>query len=140
MAATTTITVTVPTERVTDLYAYVATLFKAMSPNSADSAAVPSTDLTFEDVKDAFLGGSDNQPWKDLLVHLSAHAGEEVFWPDLCKAVGYSRKAMSGVIGAGERRTKGKRPYTKRYAGDDTYFLMSVEVAEMVQQLVTNQK
>ena len=81
---------------------------------------VPSADLTYDDVKNAYLGGTNNQQWKDPLLELSLHPGEEVFWPDLCEAVGYNRKVMSGVIGAGERRTKDKRPYSKRYAGDDT--------------------
>lgn len=139
MTATTTITVTVPTERVTDLYAYIATLFAAPAPNPVAKTGVPPTDLTLEDVQEAFLGGTNNQPWRDLLIHLSLHPGEEVFWPDLCDAVGYNRKTMSGVIGAGERRTKGKRPYTKRYVGDDTYFLMSDEVAKLVQQVAANQ-
>ena len=133
---TTTITVTVPTDRVTDLYAYVATLFSGPPLEDAPAPTEPGpAGLTYEDVRQAFLGGSDNQPWKDLLIQLSLHPDQEVFWPDLCDAVGYSRKAMSGVIGAGERRTKGKRPYTKRYAGDDTYFLMTGEVAKMIQEV-----
>jgi hypothetical protein len=142
MNATTTITVTVPTERLSDLYGYVATLFATTSPpeGSSEDATVPSADLTYDDVKDAYLGGTNNQPWKDLLLELSLHPGEEVFWPDLCEAVGYNRKVMSGVIGAGERRTKDKRPYSKRYAGDDTYFLMSAEVAKMIHQVATMEK
>ena len=91
-------------------------------------------------MKNAYLGGTNNQQWKDPLLELSLHPGEEVFWPDLCEAVGYNRKVMSGVIGAGERRTKDKRPYSKRYAGDDTYFLMSAEVAKMIHQVATMEK
>jgi hypothetical protein len=141
MNATTTITVTVPTERLSDFYGYVATLFATSSPEgSTADATVPSADLTYDDVKDAYLGGTNNQPWRDLLLELSLHPGEEVFWPDLCEAVGYNRKVMSGVIGAGERRTKDKRPYSKRYAGDDTYFLMSAEVANMIHQVATMEK
>lgn len=141
MNSITTITVTVPTERISDLYGYLATLFATNSQEGpSEDSTVPSADLTYDDVKDAYLGGTDNQPWKDLLLELSLHPGEEVFWPDLCEAVGYNRKVMSGVIGAGERRTKDKRPYTKRYAGDDTYFLMSAEVAKMIHEVATMKK
>jgi hypothetical protein len=133
MNNTTTVSVTVPTDRVADLYAYIATLFTdAASSYTPEVAKVPAGDLVYEDVKEAYLGGYDNQAWKDLLLELAAHPGEEVFWPDLCDKVGFSRKVMSGVIGAGERRTKPKVPYTKRYSGEDTYFMMSPEVAEMI--------
>lgn len=137
---TSTITVTVPTDRLADLYEFIASLFAIFPAQGASEEPTVTSDLTYEDVKLAYLGGSDNQPWKDLLLELSLHPGEEVFWPDLCEAVGQSRRTMSGVIGAGERRTKNKRPYSKRYAGDDTYFLMTPEVAKMIQLVATHEK
>jgi len=137
MSSISTITVTVPTHHVADVYEFVANLFSADTVNMpAEGVPAPHVALTYDDVREAFCGGTNNQPWKDLLVELSRHPDTEVHWPDLCDAVGYSRRVMSGVIGAGERRTKAKRPYSKRYVGDETYFLMSADVAQMVERVV----
>jgi hypothetical protein len=128
---------TIPEHRIADFYRCVTDL-------NADAFEVPdadlTTDLTLQDVHNAYWGGTENQPWRDLLLELSTHPDQEVYWPDLCETVGQSRRVMSGVIGAGERRTKDKRPYTKRYQGDDTWFLMTAPVAKLIQAVATSSK
>lgn len=102
----TTLRVVVPASAVSRTYRFVADLHdEALELNMPVQDAAT---LTEADVEDAYFGGSNNQPWRDILVELAIHPGEEVFWPDLCEAVNLTRKQASGVIGAGERRTKGK--------------------------------
>lgn len=133
---TTITSVAVPQHRLGAFYEHLATLFTG--DESSGTSEVPELpDLTLDDIREVYFGGSGNQPWRDLLLELSLHPGEEVHWPELCEAIGLTRRVASGVIGAGERRCKGKVPYTKRYTGDETYFEMSPEVSKMVQMIAT---
>jgi hypothetical protein len=128
----TTVTLTVPTNRIGDTYAYAASLYTQAGTTEDDTS---SPDWTLEELKEAYQGGNDNQPWRDMLLELSLHPDEEVYWPDLCAAINCTRQEAAGVLGAATRRTQGRVPFTKRKSGDDTWFKMSAELADMVQKV-----
>lgn len=119
-----TVSATIPEDSLSHYYTFIAGLHEGTSE-------VVSVDA----IKHAYLGGRDNEPWRRLLRELAKRGGDEVHWPDLCGAVGYGRRTMSGVIGAGERRCKENTPYTKRYSGDDTWFTMRPDVAQIILDL-----
>jgi len=138
------VTVSIPQNRVSDLYAFAATLHT--TPSGKGTSTAPKGEgsgpgeVDADAIRDAYRGGSNNAPWRLILDALADHAGEEVYWPDLCERVGLNRRSASGVIGAGERRCKNHVPYTKRYLGDETWFLMSPEVAEVIKKLAAEKK
>lgn len=129
------VTVTVPVDAIQDLLSYAARLHTG-SLKVPDGGAVA---LDEDAVRQAYLGGTDNKPWRDLLEVLAEHAGNEVYWPELCEAIGLGRRSGAGVIGAAERRCKRNPPYTKRYAGEDTWFTMSPEVATVIKKVAAVQ-
>ena len=128
----TTVTLTVPTNRIGATYAFGASLYTQTGTTQDDNNP---PDWTLEELKEVYQGGNDNQPWRDMLLELSLHPDEEVYWPDLCAAIKLSRQEAAGVLGAATRRTQGRVPFTKRKSGDDTWFKMSAALATMVQKV-----
>src|SRR4051812_37835300 len=114
-----TIALTVPSDRISDVYAFSASLYPRGAAAQAVDGSAPA--WTLDELKEVYQGGQDNQPWRDMLLELSSHPDEEVFWPDLCAAIGCTRPEAAGVLGAATRRTHGRVPFIKRRSGDDTW-------------------
>jgi hypothetical protein len=132
------INVSVPEDCVADVYAYVAGLitggalndtYKDTSSNGKRAAAGFGRDT----VRKHYFGGQSDH-WRPFLDALAEHAGDWVGWHDLCSTIGLTPRKASGMLGAAERRCKGKPPYEKAVDGDDRWFRMPIQVAGYVKE------
>ncbi len=148
MTDLTTVSVTVPTQSVGDLYAYVATLHAdTEEPPTATEEEATGKDAPKKraaagfgaaTVRKHYLGGNSDV-WRPFLHELADHAGEWVEWTDLCEAIGRTPRQASGMLGAAERRCKQLPPYEKAWDDGQYWFRMPVEVADVVKELASKQ-
>lgn len=90
--------------------------------------------LTPEAVSAAYRGGSSNT-WRPFLSLLARQPGTWVAWSELYTALGLTDRQCAGMIGAAERRCKGKPPYIKSYDDGSYWFLMPASAADIVTRL-----
>ncbi|MEV0392154.1 hypothetical protein [Polymorphospora rubra] len=137
--------VSVPADRVSDLYAFVASLHgpvgAAEVPVVEDKDAPVSQDAAAgfgeETVRKNYLGGV-SEYWRPFLERLAQEPDEWVSWTVLCEAIDLPRRQASGMLGAAERRCNGYPPYEKGgYSEGDHWFRMPGNVAEIVKRLAT---
>lgn len=127
----TTVTLSVPTDRVADIYAFASTLY---SKNSTDapSSDQGAGDFDREAIRRAYEGGV-SEYWRPFLRLLAHQANEWVAWGDLCDGIGMTRTQAAGMLGAAERRCAGDLPYEKSgYTEKGYWFRMSGQAAEVV--------
>jgi hypothetical protein len=139
------VSVSVPREYVADLYQFAARLISGEAeeapkgffevPAGKEKVSRATKGFGKATVRKNYLGGTSDH-WRPFLQALAKHPDEWVSWHDLCEAIKLSPKAASGMLGAAERRCKGYPPYYKSgFTEGDHWFLMSPEVAEMVNEL-----
>jgi hypothetical protein len=136
------LTVSVPADRVSDLYTFVATLHgpigseevpKVEKDTPASQRAAPGFGKAT--VRKNYLGGVSDY-WRPFLERLAQEPDEWVSWTDLCEAVGLAPRQASGMLGAAERRCNGYPPYEKTgYTEGDYWFRMPKDVAEVITEL-----
>lgn len=133
-----TVSVTVPVQSVSDLYQYAGDLVASSGGDAANGSGAGGKRWGFgkSAVRKAYNGGQSDY-WRPFLEAMAAEAGEWVSWPDLCEAIGLSPKEASGMIGAAERRCKGRPPYEKVWEGGVRYFRMPVDVADVIKDLAS---
>lgn len=141
MAEMVTVSVTVPSQSVSALYTYAAELVADADTESAAAAGADGSGHAGNkwgfgkgSVKKAYLGGV-SEHWRPFLEELAHNRDEWVAWPELCAAIGLTPKQASGMLGAGERRCKGRPPYEKTYEGGTYFFRMPAKVADVVEEL-----
>ncbi|MEU8015953.1 hypothetical protein AB0B74_08300 [Micromonospora parva] len=135
--------ISVPADRVSDLYAFVATLHGPIGaeevPKVDDKDAPVSQRAAAgfgkATVRKNYLGGVSDY-WRPFLDHLAQEPGEWVSWTELCDAIGLTPRQASGMLGAAERRCNGYPPYEKSgYTEGDHWFRMPKDVAEIIKEL-----
>jgi hypothetical protein len=127
-----TFTLTVPTEEdVADLMRDAAERWSA--------AGLEEDRYSEKAVQAAWNGGAGTafRAFLKALAHLSLIAQDPrgVRWPEICDTISLSRKEASGVLGAANKRLKGRPPFTRLQQGDEYWFQMRPEVANMIIQL-----
>jgi len=128
MADLVNLTVSVPADRVADMYAFVASLHAPTTPEGSPKGA----DAGPDSVRRAYFGGASDY-WRPFLDYLADRPGEWVAWTDLCQAIGLTPRQASGMLGAAERRCQGHLPYEKGgYREGDHRFRMAGPVATLV--------
>jgi hypothetical protein len=133
-----TVSVTVPEERIPDLLRYAADLNEVETEPSVD----PQTGVKArwgwgrQAVHDAYLGGT-SESWRPFLDHLAEHADEWVTWEELLKVIDFTAQQGAGMLGAAERRCKGRPPYEKRITGNVREFRMPSQVAEYIMEVAS---
>ena len=138
------INVSVPEDRVADVYTFVAALISGSPvPDPLDAPEVPqgkekvgraANGFGKATVKRNYFGGV-SEYWRPFLEALAAQPDEWVAWKELCEEIELDPKKASGMLGAAERRCKGYPPYYKSgYTEGDHWFLMTAEVAAMIKE------
>lgn len=138
MVTLTSVTVSVPDDTISDLYAYAAELVAGATngTSSADNGSgrkVAKWGQGREAVKKAYRGGVSDY-WRPFLEALAEHPDEWVDWHMLCTAIDLTPRQASGMLGAAERRCK-RLPYEKMWEGGERYFLMSAAAANVIREL-----
>ena len=137
------LSISVPADRVSDLYAFVATLHSPIG--SEEVSKVDDKDAPVSQraaagfgkatVRKNYLGGVSDY-WRPFLERLAQEPDEWVSWTDLCEAVGLTPRQASGMLGAAERRCNLYPPYEKTgYTEGDHWFRMPKDVAEIIKEL-----
>lgn len=135
--------ISVPADRVSDLYAFVATLHGPIGseevPKVDDKDAPVSQRAAAgfgkSTVRKNYLGGVSDY-WRPFLERLAEEPDKWVSWTDLCNAIGLTPRQASGMLGAAERRCNLHPPYEKSgYMEGDHWFRMPKDVAEVVKEL-----
>jgi hypothetical protein len=154
------ISVSVPKDRVADVYSFVAHLLLGGSTKDdrwLDDVRVQETSLARsgrggppghytdyhamwglkpEIVKANYKGGVSDY-WRPFLDAMAKTPDVWVRWADLCVAIDLPPRRASGMLGAAERRCKGYPPYEKYEDTDGYWFRMPARVAEYVQEAAT---
>ncbi|WP_328851260.1 hypothetical protein OG994_25855 [Micromonospora globbae] len=137
------ISVSVPANRVSDLYAFVATLHGPIGSKEVPKVEYKGAPVAQRalpgfgkaTVRKNYLGGVSDY-WRPFLERLAEEPDEWVSWTVLCEAIGLTPHQASGMLGAAERRCKGYPPYEKSgYTEGDHWFRMPKEVAEIIKEL-----
>lgn len=136
-----TVSVSVPGDRVGDLYRFAADLVNGLhkeldgdiSEEGGGRVPAPWT-LGRTAIRGAYLGGVSDH-WRPFLEALAAQPDVWVAWTELVKAIGMTAKQASGMIGAAERRCKGQPPYEKTRDAGEHYFRMPTAAADVIKQL-----
>jgi hypothetical protein len=140
------VNVSVPQDRVADVYSYVASLFNGSSESdSKGGSEVPPpknvkrapAGFGRDTVRKNYLGGQSNY-WRPFLEYLAEKPDEWVDWEELCNAIKLTPQQASGMLGAAERRCKLKPPYWKAYEDGTYWFQMRDDVAEVVRELASD--
>src|SRR2546423_502651 len=140
-----TVSVSVPEDRVADLYNYAATLIRGEEPGGDDgdlqleptrhwSPGFQAAATDPDAIKQAYLGGH-SRAWRPFLRHLATRPGEWVPFPDAMKAVDRTVQQGIGMVGAGERRCRGRLPYDKRWEHGRREYRMPDANARVVRDL-----
>lgn len=129
----TTVTVSVPDNRVADLLRFAADLAADHAIAEVATENTDSVSVDPEKVRAAYLGG-ESQVWRPMLEFLAERAGEWVDWTDIYTAMDRTARQMSGALGAAERRVRHENlPYEKRELTRGAHqFRMPVEVADVI--------
>jgi hypothetical protein len=134
------VNVSVPKHRIPELYAYAARL----NIPDADDAEFGWDDAADEKkpiraksgfgkaaVRRAYMGGVSDY-WRPFLDHLADNPDKWVAWKDLYTVIGMTDRQAAGMLGAAERRCKGKPPYEKLHEDGEYWFRMPAPVAALV--------
>ncbi len=141
------VTLAVPAARIGDVYQFVANLYKIEKeddtppPITGDDTRPSTSKNAGEDdqfapgtVMSNYCGG-ESEYWRPFLDELAKRPGEWVEWTALCAAIDLPPRQASGMIGAAERRCKGRPPYEKCFEDGQHWFRMPAEVADVVRQI-----
>lgn len=144
MSELVTVSVTIPSTRLQDLYTYAATLHTqeqappVNTPEELGTKDEPkqraAAGFGAATVKKSYLGGVSDY-WRPFLQELAKRPGEWVSWEDLYTAINLEPNQAAGMLGAAERRCKLLPPYEKAYEDYTYWFRMPTSVAEIVTEL-----
>jgi hypothetical protein len=132
-SALVTVSVSVPEDRVGELYEFAGRL---CSNGSTETNRGTRWGFGREAVRKAYWGGTSDY-WRPFLEELAANPDEWLAWHDLCAAIGLAPKQASGMLGAAERRLKGRPPFERSYEGGQYYFRMPSTVAEVINEITS---
>ena len=144
----TTITLRVPPDRVADVYAFAAVLYRrgrtapamvTAGPDATDEPGEPDRPDGLDDdaVRRAYLGGR-SEAWRPFLDVLADHGDQWVSWRALCREIGRTPAQAAGMLGAAERRCKQYPPYEKSgWTDGDRWFRMPEHAAAVVRALAS---
>lgn len=135
------ISLSVPYDRVAEVYTYVAGLIDGHAaagtsqvPSAAEKAKRSANGFGRATVRRNYFGGQSDY-WRPFLNALADKPDDWVAWRELCKSIGLTPREASGMLGAAERRCKGYPPYYKSgYSKGDHWFSMPTEVAAMIKE------
>ncbi len=136
-----TVTVSVPKSDVPKLMQFAASLWTSV----ASEAAAEDDELSDAGrrmpwgwgaaaVQRAYLGGV-SEHWRPFLEFLAEHAGQWVDWPDVLAAIDMGASQAAGMLGAAERRCKGRPPYEKQWRNGVRQFRMDPRVAHVIEEV-----
>lgn len=146
MSELVTVSVTIPSTKLQDLYTYAATLHTqeqappVNTPEELGTKDEPkqraAAGFGAATVKKHYVGGVSDY-WRPFCDALAARPDEWVSWEDLCEAIDLEPSRASGMLGAAERRCKLMPPYEKAYEDYTYWFRMPTAVADVVKGLAT---
>ena len=138
----TTVSVTIPEDRIGDLYRYAAAL--VTGEPALENADANEDDMITNGraprgmgpgaVKRAYRGGRSAY-WPRFLEALAARPDEWVEWSELYESIDLEAGQAVGMLGAAERRCKQLPPYEKRREGGVLYFRMPARAADVIETL-----
>ncbi len=134
------VSVSVPEDRISDLYSYVAELTanpagrEPASDESGDRKARARNGFGRSAVRSAYAGGV-SEHWRPFLEILADKPDTWVAWTALYEELGLTNRQAAGMLGAAERRCKGHPPYEKAWEDDEHWFRMPADTAEIVKEL-----